>query len=102
MSTTYHLACVDCLQELWIGQRGSANRYPALYGGDPYQAGLLLFFITHQCHHLTFGTDDEIEGACRNGKPIEFQSSFVDPDLLAEILSRFDLSTEQLDATIAI
>ena len=102
MSTTYHLVCTQCLQELWIGQRGSGNRYPAIYSGDEYQAALILFLTTHQRHPLVFGTDDEIEGACRDGKPVAFQSAFADPALLAAILQRFDLTKDRLDSKIAL
>lgn len=101
MSTTYHLACTQCLQELWVGQRGSANRYPSLYGDDEHSAALLLFLITHQRHPLIFGTDDEIEGACRDGRPVEFLSAFADPALLGEVLARFELTGERIDSKIA-
>ena len=55
MSVTYDLACHDCSQQLWVGQRDY------IYTTPEHLANLKEFFFAHQGHQLQFDREGVLD-----------------------------------------
>lgn len=54
MSTTYDLECLDCKEQIWIGQRDY------IYTGEPQTMELLrVFLFVHLRHNLRFVSEHD-------------------------------------------